>query len=392
VLEETDRLFECEYCRVKSYLQPRGYFRYLFPDNAPQNRDLVFFPYWRFKGLLFSCLPDGIRHRFVDVSHQAIDNVLFPLSVGLRSQALKLRFVSPDAAGRFLKPTLGPQQVLNRCIERFSVDLPPPILAQAHIGDSTSLIYSPFYTDKKLFDAILNRAVSGNGREDVDLSGLDSAKARGAIHFLPTLCPHCGWDLTGRKDSLLLECKNCAAIYKPHHQGFKKLSVVHVPHKGDDLIYLPFWRIKADVTGIELNSYADLIHAANLPRVPQSGMESIPFHFWSLAFKVRPQHFLRIGQAVTLSQPGGPLEPNLPPSRRHPINLPLKEGVESLKMLLAGFLRPRQTLSARLPQIKVTPRSYILVYLPFHERHHELVHPTLSLAINKNMLHHARNL
>jgi len=61
VLDETDRLFLCEYCRVKSYLITKDYFRYTLPSKAPENKKLLYFPYWRFKGMLFSCASDGVK-------------------------------------------------------------------------------------------------------------------------------------------------------------------------------------------------------------------------------------------------------------------------------------------------------------------------------------------
>ena len=87
IMEETDRLFTCEFCRVKSYLVAEDVFRYLLPSQAPESKNLLYFPYWRFKGMLFSCAGSGIAHKFVDVSHQAVLSHLFPNSLGLRSQA-----------------------------------------------------------------------------------------------------------------------------------------------------------------------------------------------------------------------------------------------------------------------------------------------------------------
>ena len=58
-LEETERLFTCPFCRVKSYLVTRDYFRYMLPHAAPAGKSLVFLPYWRFKGSFFVSLPGG---------------------------------------------------------------------------------------------------------------------------------------------------------------------------------------------------------------------------------------------------------------------------------------------------------------------------------------------
>ena len=60
--------------------------------------------------MLFFCGLNDIRERFVDISQQAIATPYFPFSVGVRSQAMKIRFVTPDTEGRFLKPTVDYQE------------------------------------------------------------------------------------------------------------------------------------------------------------------------------------------------------------------------------------------------------------------------------------------
>jgi hypothetical protein len=209
---------------------------------------------------------------------------------------------------------------------------------------------------------------------------------------MATLCPHCGWDLKGQRNSLVLTCENCSSVWKASKNGFVKLSAAHVPGKEDKLVYMPFWRLKVTIEGIRLDSYADLIRAANLPKAVRKGMETIDFHFWSLAFKLRPQDFLKLSRTITLSQPDEKLLAGAPAATKHPVTLPLKEAVESMKITLASFLKPRRKMMEILPNISITPRSFILVYLPFHERQHELVQPRFAMTINKNLLAHAGNL
>ncbi len=82
----------------------------------------------------------------------------------------------------------------------------------------------------------------------------------------------------------------------------------------------------------------------------------------------------------------------MPEGKRHPVNLPVKEAVESLKLNLANFMRPREKMTETIENITITPESYLLTYIPFNEEHHELVQPDISLAINRNMLGLAKNL
>jgi hypothetical protein len=390
-MEETDRLFQCQYCRVKSYLQAKQ-FRYVLPSNAPEDKALFYIPYWRFKGMRFSCLANKMEHQLVDVSHKAIDDEQFPRSLGLRSQTQKLRFASPAIEGQFLTPTLSFSKMIDITDKRFNASLPRPIVHQANIGDSLSIIYSPFYFDGRFVDAILNQPITKKLAKDIDTSGYAGNRLDWNIRFLPTLCPHCGWDLEGQRDSLVLSCGNCKAVYRPDKNGFSRLTAVHLAAEGEHLYYLPFWRIKADISGIVLASYADLVREANLPKAVQPGMPDPAFYFWALAFKVRPQFFIKLSQAMTVAQPTGTFLKGIPGNNLHPVNLPLKEGLESLKLTLSGIIKPRRKVLSLLQNIKIKPLSFVLVYIPFIEKHHDLVQPGINMAINKNMLAHARNL
>ena len=392
ILKETDRLFACEFCRVKSYLIQNKFFRYLLPNAAPKNKNLVYFPYWRFKGMLFSCVESGIKYRFLDVSHQAVESSYFPISVGLRSQALKLNFVVPESRGYFLKPTRPFTRVMDFVKHRFNTSLPKPIYHQAHIGETLSLIYSPFYAEDKLFDAILNQPVSPVLPDSFDATLFQGGRPDGRINFAPTLCPACGWDLEGQRDTLVMNCRNCNSVWRADTSGFKKLKFGVMPSEKKKNMYLPFWRINTEVTGITLNSYADLVRIANLPRAVQKKWDDVEFRFWTMAFKVRPQVFVRLARNITLAQPQQNLIRELPDDPLHPVTLPIEEAIESLTINLASFMKPQKDLFPILSDITIKPKSYLLVYIPFVEQHHEFIQPELHLSINKNQLKLASNL
>ncbi|BBO73520.1 hypothetical protein DSCW_09370 [Desulfosarcina widdelii] len=373
---------------------PSRYFRYRLPDKAPQGEELVYFPYWRFKGMIFSYLSTGIQHRFLDTSRQAVTSPFFPISVGLRSQAMKLRFVSPDAKGWFIKPATPFKQVMDAFLERINRDLPGPVYHQAHIGESLSLIYAPFYVGKTVMDAVLNQPVSQQLDESFDLNQFPGGPADWKIGFLPTLCPNCGWDMEGSRDALALHCKNCESAWQASKEGMTLLNVAHLPgQKNGAAVYLPFWRIRSDVSGLDLGSYADLVKVANLPKVAQPGWDRVPFYFWGPAFKVRPRSFLRLTQQMTLSQPRDKLVARVPKdAMMHPVNLPVSESAESLKLNLAGFMRPKSAVPDSISKIHIRARRYLLVYIPFEVRHHDLVQPQFKIAVNRNQLALAGNL
>ena len=392
VLEETDHLFSCPYCRVKSFLYTSDFFRFMLPHAAPKGKTLVYFPYWRFKGILFSSLQERIEHRIVDVSHQALLSKSFPASLGLRSQVLKLRFVSPETEGYFLKPDLAFKDMVEIIQKRFSKGLPHPIYAQNFIGETLSQIYAPFYVDGKIYDGVLNRAISSAPVADLELTDLPGGPPHWQIQFIPAQCPECGWDLEGERDTLVLNCINCSSLWIQAKKGFQKLAFGHVPGGGDSVLYLPFYRIRTEITGLELGSYADLVRVANLPKAVQKGMEKKPFHFWSPAFKIRPRDFLRFTTAFTLSQPMHAWEPRMPKAEAYPVTLPIQEALESLKITLAGFMKPPGVFLPTLADIRIKAKSLALVYFPFQVRRDEIFHPLLQLRTTRNVLNYARRL
>ena len=381
-LVETERLFDCPFCRVKSFLVGKSFFRYALPARAPEDADLFWVPYWHFRGMVFSFINDDVQHRVADASIAAVTASGLPESLGLRSQALKLRFMTDKEPGRRIKPRLS----LKNVTEVFQ-DRQGAAAAQAaftcHIGEQVSLIYAPFYIDDHLYDGILNKYLPGDAGEIAELP--EDAPAP-AIRFVPTICPGCGWDLNGAPGTLALSCTNCDTMWQAGGRELERLPAAHIPTEEEAVVYLPFWRIQAAVSGVILNSYADLVRVANLPRAPRPEWEEIPFHFWSPAFKSAPQSFLRLGHNLTLSQPRASLSRELPRGRTHPVTLPVAEAVESLKITLAAFIRPRKKLASRLPHIHIRPMRALLVHIPFREGPHELIHSEYKLTVNRNML------
>jgi hypothetical protein len=342
--------------------------------------------------MVFSCAANSVYHRFLDFSQAAVDNDIFPLSLGLRSQALKLRFVTPDLAGRFLRPTVSMPQIVDRLSASFARDLPGPVCHQSTVGETWSLIYAPFYRRGRLYDGVLNRPVPRAVDDAADPEKMIAEPAGDHIRFLAAICPECGADLEGERASRVLTCRNCDTVWSGSENGFTRLPCGHLPAAPKKALFLPFWQIEADVSGIELRSYADLIRTANLPKIVREPMEAEPFRFWSLAFKLRPRAFLNLATRITLAQPRGKTLAGLPAERLLPVTLGYKEAMETLKMTLADFMKPRKMLFPRLAEINVTPRRLRLVYVPFEDTPHDLVHSEMRLAVNKAMLKTAGNL
>jgi hypothetical protein len=368
----------------------------MLPGRVPEDKEVWFFPYWRFKGMHFCCTARGIDHRFVDISHQAVASRHFPLSLGLRSQTLKLQLASGDTEGHYIKPVSDFQTIPGIVDKRLNVHRTGPVLHQAHIGETLTLIYSPFYIDQVICDGVLNRPVSSDIPEGFCESSFECHRPDALIALIAALCPACGWDLSGERDALILACTNCGSLWEPTRKGFRRIQFAHVPagesDNGNDIVFLPFWRIKADISGIRLQSYADLVRIANLPRVMQDVWKDIEFCFWSPAFKVPPGNFISLARGLTLAQPSGEWNREFPAGMLYPVKLPVTEAVQSLKIVLASFMKPPEKHLPMLGDISIGPKSYLLVYLPFNVGHSELIQPRFCMALNRNVLGLSGNL
>ncbi len=386
MLGESDRLYRCDFCRVQSYLLPRNVARYVLPHRAPADREIAYVPYWRFKGILFTCGVDGIRHRFTDDSHCAVDNPAFPPSLGLRSQALRLKFVTPATTGTFLQPFGGPRQARDFFMRRQASRQPAPVFLQTQVGESLSLIYTPIFRQgQRLYDGVLNRPLA----RDAEAPPPETHPVEPAgdhLRFIPALCPICGQDLEGRRDTLVLVCRQCDRLWRATAKGLEEIRTARMPSPEAADAYLPFWRVRAEVKGIPLVNFGDLAHLANLPTVLKPDRESRPFRFWCPAFKVRPATLLHLASALTLAQP--PVEPleKLPREELLPVTLPVAETIDNLKIVLAALARPARQFYPRLGAIDIVPKSALLVFIPFTVGSHEYLQPELKLAVNRNQL------
>jgi len=395
-LGETERLFSCSYCRTRYYLIPRDYFKYYLPPSDHSSKDLVFIPYWRLRGMVFFCKADDLGHRVIDVSSLAVRRPWLPPSLGFRPQVLKLKFVSSEMVGRFFKPDIP----LETVIQNIGMHLHPlngsasagPSAFRAFIGETTSLIYAPLFIDKDTaHDAILMKPLAPIPKDFAD--GLLPFDQQGhwQIEFVSTLCPRCGWDLLGEKDSVVLFCKNCNSAWEASPIGLKEVNFGMFPIKANDVLYLPFWRMKVLIEGPKIQSHTDLTRVANVPKVTREEGEGSDLYFWSPAFKVPPEVFLRLTQGMTASRLREEREGSLPWASLYPVTLPVTEAAESIKITIASCALDKEMILPRLDEMKIHLNESLLVYLPFTSSGIDFVEPHTHLCIHKNYLKLGRN-
>jgi hypothetical protein len=255
------------------------------------------------------------------------------------------------------------------------------------IGDAASLIYAPFYREGgTLFDAILRRPVMRRDETAPECLLEKEPPADWQVRFISTLCPQCGWDLQGEKDALVLICRNCQTAWACPASSLEKVNFLVMAGEGGPVVYLPFWRMRTRIEGIQLQSYADLIRLANMPRVVAPSQEAAPLYFWSPAFKVNPALFLRWTRQMTTYQPGEDMRETFGDAPVSPATLSLAEAFDSIPLVIANLMMDKRKMMQLLPDLRTILEESLLVYQPFLASRSELVHQKMGLVIDRRAL------
>jgi hypothetical protein len=391
-LDETDHLILCPFCNVKNYLGARDYFRFVLPHKAP-DKTIIYAPYMRFKGEVYRCKGASINHSIVDITHLGTSYEQLPISLGLRPQAMKMKFVTPDVHGSFLKCSLKPSDVLTIVDQHLSIFSPGKLFHQAYIGDAFSLIYLPlFMQDNRIYDAVINRPIATLPDGEDTFSSAGDGNPEWHITFMATLCPQCGWNLDGERDSVVLTCSNCDTAWEASEGTFFQVACSVVPGEGENTNYLPFWKITAQDEAMGINSYADLIRITKRPIVIQTDWHNRELAFWIPAFKIRPKVFLRLVKQMTIFQKDFTMEEKIPTKNLYPVTLSQDEAAQALKITLASAVMTKRKFFSLLPQVNLTIKKSHLVYLPFKAMGHDIIHEQLKISVNKNTLKYGRYL
>ncbi len=387
----------CPYCRVRHSLVPEGpHFAYTLPPEASANggRPLFYVPYWRFRGLVFGLDRRRVTHRILDTSVHASSIQGLPYSLGLRPQAVALRFAAAEKGGVFLKAALDSKDFLNRLgtgilqTQRTSTG---KLFYQAFIGETLNVIYAPVYLKGgTLYDAFTHDPVQRETDEEA-LRAVAEPRLPAEIVFQPATCPHCGWDLDGERDSVALGCRHCDSMWEITRRGFHRIAFSFFRSEKEKVdLHLPFWRLDVKAEGFALETFADFVRLTNLPRAVLPAMESQPFSFWVPAFKVHPKLFLRLGRTFTAAQrktvPGKPLKPE----QGYPTTLPAVEAFQSVPVILGALAPAKDELFPKIRRGRFAFREKELVFVPFRRHGSECLQPDLCFSVPRSALRWGR--
>lgn len=390
-LDETDRILTCSFCRVRLFMHHNQYPRYYWPPSRRvDTKRLVYVPYWRFRGMRLAVAGRGVNARVVDTTLAALKNEAFPTSTGIRAQALRLRFVHEGVEGAFLPYDLNRkhfQDNLTKSYAEVRRAEKGTLYHQAFVGEVVSLVYTPYLCHKEhIEDGVTGRILDKRLGPEFRMTARQTKHESTEVQFWSTLCPRCGWDLEGDKDSLVLVCCHCDRIWEAARKGFRAITAHLMFSRESADVWIPFWAVKVSATGLDLESYADFLRLTNQARAPRAYHESQPFYFWSPACKLNPRLFVHLGGWMTMKQ--RPLEKleSIPKGGFYPVTLPPVEGFQGTISILGQVTSAKRKLFPKLKNVRFGFRSYRLVLVPFRLRGSEYLQDELGISIPANAL------
>lgn len=344
----------------------------------------------------FTCDDElEVKSSFVDATCCGFYGGPYPESLGLRPQVLKLRFAIPESGALFPEP----QQAFSTVFERIEGGLPlyhignspVRVFHRSFLGEKVSIVYAPFFLkNRALHDGILGKPLKAlkNGMSNVPPQG----SMGHPLTVIPALCPECGWDLEGRRDSVVFFCSNCNKAWYLTNNSLERKDFLVLGGNQKTAAYLPFWRIKAHVQGFHLQSMADLARLANLPVVVREEWESTGLFFWVPAFKVHPPLFLRLARLLTLQQPEDFVDHKEPLNATQPPSMTVDDAGHCITVIIASLIAMKKRMWPSLESLITKPLQTDLVYVPFQEQETDFFNPSLKISVPKNSLKLGQNL
>lgn len=396
-LLETDRILTCPFCRVSLLIQSDQPLSYTLPlpEGAMSGDDLVFAPYWRFKGVMYALNDVEVTHRIMDVTTRAASFDPLPYTLGVRPQALRLKLSIASPPSRLFSLSLDRRRFIKGLKtggRDLDVNSSSRFSYKAVVGEVVSLLFAPYLLrGEALHDPFTGRSLCDSLEREGEPKVVET-EPEDRVRFLPTLCPSCGWDLEGVPDTHVLRCRSCETLWEAVGHGFHRLDPYCAQAKGGADMWLPFWRLETTSTGFDLASYEDFVRLTNIPRVIRPHMASQPFAFWIPAFKIQPRLFLRMSGALTVAQP--PCQDfELPDdSSLYPCTLPAVEGFQSVPVVLGAIAPAKRDLLPKINKGKFAFQGKQLVWVPFTMRGSECIQPQMEFSIPRDSLRWGRAL
>ena len=398
-LHEADRLIRCSFCEVHSFMVPKGVLRFVLPDHIPTEilpDDIRYYPYLRFKGNIYYCTAREIGHKIIDTTQCGFTGADLPASLGLRAQAMTLFPVTGRLQGRFVRKNTQAREIFAKAVRLSHIGREKKsgqFLHTSFIGETLSIIYFPTYKkDDQWYDGVLGRPLVRQENRSESVTDTLSFQDHWVPGFIPSICPGCGDTLHGEPDSVVLFCRNCLRSYQEDNGRFVSLDWEIVTTEGNDICYLPFWKLRVEVRGVEMKSFGDLLRLTHQPLVVQRCHDTAPPTFIVPAFKIRPKTFLRLAGVMTLAQLQIAGQEAAMADQMHPVTLPGTEAEQAVKAVLAALTINKRKVLPLYPGITIRTQKRSLLYLPFRDQGHDLLHRETGASLVSSVLRFGRRL
>lgn len=375
-----------------------GLSRCVLPDKIPPQipeSDIYYVPYLRFKGQVYYSHSLQLKHKIVDTTRLGVNFDGCPPSLGVRPQAMKLSTATGKNRGRFIVLKTKGESIFSRVNQLLAVGLNTNQKQTSHhkyIGETVSIIYLPIYiSNGSVYDGVLNRIVEPDekkGNRKIRVSGF---KNKWLPRFLTTLCPHCGDNLHGEHDSVVLLCRNCKRAYRESAGQFIRVKWSVAQSKKKKFISLPFWKISIEVEGV-LSSFVDLLRLTNQPVSAVKQTEKQGLFFLVPAFKLRPKTFLQAATSLTLAQHRIPKSTDSMQKDMHSVTLSVNEAEQALGVVLAALSLNKKIIALAMGELEISVKQSELLYIPFIRQGHDLVDQVTGMAIGAHVLRYGRSL
>ena len=392
-LEETERLFVCPYCRVRLYIASESALRYYLPPERLQEQ-IAYVPYWRTKGIQFTCRSSGVTTGVIDRTSRAHSSSCFPYSLGVRPQVFKLRFVGQTVEKALLQPSVdfedASEEVPTPIVLPDGSPIADPVLFRVAMREVESLIFSPVsFQGDMLCDAIDGKSLGKAMDEVMSGTGLPG-EARGEVTFISALCPNCGADLIGEKESVMLFCSNCDLAWRVSGSALHNAGFAFLPG-AQDALYLPFWCMEVHLEDMEERLFIDPAKTGRLDG-RHLYLDKPGFFFWVPAFKVNPSLFLTLAERATMGQSS--LDDAVAEVTEHlyPVTLPASEVAKLIKVLVSLLVGKRQAMYPFLARMTARAEEPQLCFIPFSSSGFELIQQELRMSVHQNALKYGKNL
>ncbi len=396
-MAEMDRLTTCGFCDVQNYMVATSLLRYVLPDRIPERiprKEIIYFPYLRFKGNIFSCQGQRLDYKILDTTYQGLFTQGIPPSLGLRPQAMPLSAANAGHLGKFVRRKEAAMTIMQRAAKmagRVAGGSDAPFYHRAFIGEIISCIYLPLYVEQgQVYDGILNRSLGKAQGWLTDGTMTVPYHPNWTPRFIASLCPECGAAMEGSPDSQILHCFNCHCCCVEKNGRFVAIPYSVVRPKNNKSVLLPFWKL--EVRGAGIHSLADFLKITNQPVAVTSRHEQCAMAFWIPAFKIRPKAFLQLAKSATLLQMPFPEGKQELCKSLFPVTLPVKEAAQAMKSVLAATTMNKKDLLPQLPSVTFSLQRKKLVFLPFTDNGHDLVQQHSAFSVASSIVHFGRKL